>query len=334
MADVQLADEYVRVIAECISQEGRNNVQAAQKQLCDFPRFRRFKSGLSSDEDQRFELRLRKSLALFRTDCKFDLVRTLRYAGDSYEVAVRARKAIRAGETVRFLEGALTRADEASETQQHLEGDVRSVLVSDRWSGLYFLSGLCRFANHDCKANARLNVTSARRCEVVAERDIRLGDEITVNYGPNFFGVGNEDCLCSTCGEGDETGSARGQLQGEIPDPPVGGGHGVEDEARRVVRPDTVCTHLGMDRRGTEAAMWEVSLQMVRESDWRLAWGGDYSQEWIPSLQEKQRTVKCENCGWTVMGTRGTLDCTFCARHHRLYGERWPRVSTRESRRR
>ena len=35
--------------------------------------------------------------------------------------------------------------------------------------------------------------------EVVAVRDIEIGDEITVTYGDNYFGEGNSECLCESC---------------------------------------------------------------------------------------------------------------------------------------
>jgi hypothetical protein len=78
----------------------------------------------------------RKCLALFREDCRFDLVETLAYQSDKYEVAVRARKVV---ETIPFLRGTLVKADDASETEQHKMGDVRSTILSHRWGGPFFL---------------------------------------------------------------------------------------------------------------------------------------------------------------------------------------------------
>ena len=35
--------------------------------------------------------------------------------------------------------------------------------------------------------------------QVYAVRNIQVGEEITVNYGENYFGEGNCECLCGTC---------------------------------------------------------------------------------------------------------------------------------------
>jgi hypothetical protein len=43
--------------------------------------------------------------------------------------------------------------------------------------------GPARFANHDCGANARLMTTGKEGMEILALRDIEIGEEITVSYG-------------------------------------------------------------------------------------------------------------------------------------------------------
>ncbi len=59
--------------------------------------------------------------------------------------------------------------------------------------------GPARFANHDCDANARLMTTGQAGIEIIARRDIDVGDEITVTYGESYFGENNCECLCKTC---------------------------------------------------------------------------------------------------------------------------------------
>jgi hypothetical protein len=61
------------------------------------------------------------------------------------------------------------------------------------------LFGPVRFANHDCKANARLVTTGSTGMKIVATRDIEIGEEITVTYDDDYFGEGNCECLCRTC---------------------------------------------------------------------------------------------------------------------------------------
>jgi histone-lysine N-methyltransferase SUV420H len=61
--------------------------------------------------------------------------------------------------------------------------------------------GPARFANHDCEANARLVTRGQAGIEIIACRDIELGEEITVTYSESYFGEDNCDCLCQTCEE-------------------------------------------------------------------------------------------------------------------------------------
>ena len=59
--------------------------------------------------------------------------------------------------------------------------------------------GTTRFANHSCNPNCRytLKEVNSRRCiQLEVLKNISKNDEITVFYGPNFFGDGNQDCLC------------------------------------------------------------------------------------------------------------------------------------------
>ncbi|KAL9043333.1 MAG: hypothetical protein Q9214_003473 [Letrouitia sp. 1 TL-2023] len=71
--------------------------------------------------------------------------------------------------------------------------------------------GPARFSNHDCNANARLVTRGSEGMQVVAVRDIDVGDEITVTYGENYFGEENCECLCLTCEE-----AGRGAWSAEI----------------------------------------------------------------------------------------------------------------------
>lgn len=59
--------------------------------------------------------------------------------------------------------------------------------------------GPARFANHDCGANAKLVITGQAGIDIVAVRNINVGEEITVTYGENYFGEDNCECLCQSC---------------------------------------------------------------------------------------------------------------------------------------
>lgn len=76
-----------------------------------------------------------------------------------------------------------------------------SIVMSSRKKTPSLFLGPARFANHDCNANGRLVTRGTEGMEVVAARDIEIGDEITVSYGDDYFGIDNCECLCQSCEE-------------------------------------------------------------------------------------------------------------------------------------
>lgn len=58
-----------------------------------------------------------------------------------------------------------------------------SIVVSSRKGSASLFLGPARFANHDCGANARLLTSGNAGMDIIAVRDIEIGDEITVSYG-------------------------------------------------------------------------------------------------------------------------------------------------------
>lgn len=58
-----------------------------------------------------------------------------------------------------------------------------SIVVSSRSKSASLFLGPARFANHDCGANAKLMTAGSAGMEIIAVRDIGIGDEITVTYG-------------------------------------------------------------------------------------------------------------------------------------------------------
>ena len=74
-----------------------------------------------------------------------------------------------------------------------------SIVMSSRRKSPSFFLGPARFANHDCDANGSLTTRGNEGMSVLAMRDIHEGEEITVSYGEDYFGVDNCECLCLTC---------------------------------------------------------------------------------------------------------------------------------------
>jgi len=59
-----------------------------------------------------------------------------------------------------------------------------------------------RYINHSCKPNAE-PVIYRGRVMIMAKRSIKPGEEITYNYGKNYFEqlIGPKGCRCAACAE-------------------------------------------------------------------------------------------------------------------------------------
>lgn len=171
----------------------------AHKKLLELPGIQKFYKSLRTlDEQEHFQRHLRKYIHVYLPDCPFEIATTNRYTIMTAEAAVFARKHIRRGETVKYLSGIQCEMSEQEEKELTGRTDFSIVLSSRRKRPSLFL-GPARFANHDCDSNARLNTSGKHGIHIVACRDIAPGEEVTVTYGEDYFGIDNCECLCATC---------------------------------------------------------------------------------------------------------------------------------------
>lgn len=61
------------------------------------------------------------------------------------------------------------------------------------------LLGPAAYINHDCDNNSIIHSLHKDLICIKVIKTIQSGDEITINYGPNYFGGNNRECLCITC---------------------------------------------------------------------------------------------------------------------------------------
>lgn len=175
------------------------DAQEAHKQLLGLSGIAKYYRGLrSEDEKEHFERHLRKYINIYLPDCPFEVATTNRYTVTTSEACVKARRTIRRGEVVKYLTGIQVEMTEKEEEELSSRTDFSIVLSSRRKRPSLFL-GPARFANHDCDSNARLNTSGPHGIHIVAVKEILPGDEITVTYGDDYFGIDNCECLCSTC---------------------------------------------------------------------------------------------------------------------------------------
>ncbi|KAF3480454.1 histone-lysine N-methyltransferase set9 [Arthroderma uncinatum] len=172
----------------------------AEKAFLELPGLKKFGDKLrSAREKEWFRRHLRKYISIYLPDCPFEVTTTNRYTILTHEAAVSARKFISSGHPVKYLSGTLVSITKEEETDLDLTKRDFSIVMSTRKKTASLFLGPARFANHDCNANAKLVTRGFESMEVVATRDIEVGDEITVSYGDNYFGDDNCECLCHSC---------------------------------------------------------------------------------------------------------------------------------------
>ncbi|KKZ62432.1 histone-lysine N-methyltransferase SUV420H [[Emmonsia] crescens] len=172
----------------------------AEKALLALPGLKKFVDRLRSDREKEwFRRHLRKYIVIYLPDCPFEVMTTNRYTITTHEAAVSARKFIASGTTIRGLSGTLVPMTREEEIDLDLTRKDFSIVMSSRKKTPSIFLGPARFANHDCNANGRLVMRGPESMEVVATRDIVVGEEITVSYGENYFGEDNCECLCHSC---------------------------------------------------------------------------------------------------------------------------------------
>ena len=135
---------------------------------------------------------------MYLPECPFEVCTTNRYTILTHEACVVARRPISPGESIKFLTGIQVEMTEKEEEELSSRTDFSIVISSRRKRPSLFL-GPARFANHDCDSNARLSTSGPHGINIVARKHIQTGDEITVQYGDNYFGEDNCECLCGSC---------------------------------------------------------------------------------------------------------------------------------------
>ncbi|MCJ1357211.1 MAG: Histone-lysine N-methyltransferase set9 [Icmadophila ericetorum] len=185
--------------------------QKAEASVLQLPGIRKYVEKLKTErEKEDFRKHLRKYLNIWSTDCPFEVSTTNRYTITTHEAATTARRFIKKGDTIKYLCGNLVAMSSEEEKDLDLTRRDFSIVMSSRKKTPSLFLGPARFANHDCNANAKLVTKGPEGMQVVAVRDIEVGDEITVTYGDDYFGERNCECLCSTCESMGRNGWAAG----------------------------------------------------------------------------------------------------------------------------
>lgn len=176
------------------------NVMRAEQKLLAMSGLKKYMGKLPNDREKEwFRRHLRKYIQIYLPECPFEVTTTNRYTITNHEAAVCARKFIKRGHEIKHLSGTLVSMTPEEEKDLDLSRKDFSIVMSSRRKTPSLFLGPARFANHDCNANGRLMTCGPEGMQVVATRDIGVGEEITVSYGEDYFGIGNCECLCFTC---------------------------------------------------------------------------------------------------------------------------------------
>lgn len=160
------------------------NPEKAEFQLLELPGLRAFKDNLKTlKEKQDFTRHMQRYVKIYLPDCPWEVSTTNRYTVIAHEAAVTARAFIKRKQKIKYLSGIqVIMTKEELEVTQKNRRDFSIVFSSRKKASSLFL-GPARFANHDCDANAKLSTCENAGMEIIAVRDIEIGEEITVTYG-------------------------------------------------------------------------------------------------------------------------------------------------------
>ncbi len=175
-------EDVTSILQKCVVIE--KNAAKAEGQLLELPGLKKFLAGLKTGKEKDdFRRHLRRYINIYLPDCPFEVSTTNRYTMVTHEAAVSARRLIKKGEVVKYLCGTqVIMTEEEEEVARSSRRDF-SIVVSSRKKAASLFLGPARFANHDCGANARLTTRGVLGMDIVAVRDIEIGEEITVTYG-------------------------------------------------------------------------------------------------------------------------------------------------------
>jgi histone-lysine N-methyltransferase SUV420H len=228
-------------------------MKAAEEKLLATDGLRKFCNSLKTPKEKEdFKSHLRRYMSIYLPDCPFEVNATNRYTIVSFEASVTARRFIKRNDPIKYLTGTqVVVTPEEEEEMARLKKDF-SLVVSSRNKCTSLFMGPARLCNHDCDANARLVRRGQASIDIIACRDIEIGEEITVTYGENYFGEDNCECLCRTC----ELNRANG-WKGEDSEVPLA--QSIEDDTgaaqkytlRRRRRDDSACGVTSRNSSGT-----------------------------------------------------------------------------------
>lgn len=116
------------------------------------------------------------------------------------QACILATRTFKKDDDIQYLQGYFSPLTEEQLDKLKADGSDFSVMLFSRRSRSHLLLGPARFVNHDCNPNSTFQFHDSQSIIFRALRPIAFGEEITVSYGDNYFGLNNCECLCRSCG--------------------------------------------------------------------------------------------------------------------------------------
>ena len=229
-------DEDTRVHIEEILDgvKSSRDFDDALLQLLHLPWTKVVTQNMNDQDKEILKTHLVRYLEGFQTEnAEFKIEKTNRYAMEGFQGAkIVAGKEVKKGAKISSLRGATAPISLEQEKALGDRGvDTSCVIRSQVSKSQKIISGPTCFINHDCDPNCTWFVLSKGEICFEATRRIKEGEEMTIDYGPCYFGRDNKDCQCLTC-EKQEKGWFRKRKRGERNDRDLY----TEDEEKRIVK--------------------------------------------------------------------------------------------------
>ncbi len=181
-------------ILEIANSKGKRALEAGVKDLIQHL----LQDELASLSKQQLKQAL-EYVSLYSTDCPIELTLTFRYQKNEGECCIVARSSIGKGTLISGLGGIFCPLPITAVERLKKENRDFSVMYSASLGTQGIFVGTARFLNHDCKPNCEFSLISRQQVKVKALREIAVGEELTVFYDKNYFGLFNKECLCESC---------------------------------------------------------------------------------------------------------------------------------------
>lgn len=159
--------------------------------------------------------------ALLRLDASMNFMPTCRYSFQP-ETAVISARDLKKDTFLIALDGILLPMRDVNADIMECQKLTNSIVRNSRGS-TFLLVGPASKVNHECSdikggPNAELrvvgNIGNYKIVRIVLMREVLKGAEITISYGPDYFGRGNAKCLCARCESAGIHGWERSLLDG------------------------------------------------------------------------------------------------------------------------